>query len=91
MDHPNETGAERRAVLVDLDQGTSALGQQRRFGLALSTSGLPQQRAHYEKRSACLKVPLAEAMLMAKFVCIRTELSVAPKWLETGPDYLALF
>ena len=89
MDHPNETGAERRAVLVDLDQRRSALGQQRRCGLAEHLR--PQQRAHYEKRSACLKVPLAEAMLMAKFVCIRTELSVAPKWLETGPDYLALF
>lgn len=30
-------------------------------------------------------VPLAEAMLMAEFVCIRRALSVARKRLETGP------
>ena len=29
--------------------------------------------------------PLAEAMLMAGFVCIRRALSVARKSLETGP------
>lgn len=44
--------------------------QKRTSGLAFSTSAL---------------MPLAEAMLMAEFVCIRRALSVARKRLETGP------
>ena len=40
---------------------------------------------HRQLGAAVRNVSLAEAMLMAEFVCIRRALSVARKRLETGP------
>lgn len=40
---------------------------------------------HGAQPTFATNLPLAEAMLMAEFVCIRRALSVARKRLETGP------
>ena len=63
----------------------SVMGQSRRFGGVPMTSGLPLKTDIVTVRRDVSNVPLAEAMLMAEFVCIRRALSVARKRLETGP------
>ena len=51
-----------------------------------SRSSLANGRTiHGSQPTFAINLPLAEAMLMAEFVCIRSALSVARKRLETGP------
>ena len=63
----------------------SSYGQLAEVAVYFAMSGLPPEADTNRKGRHVRSVPLAEAMLMAEFVCIRRALSIAPKRLETGP------
>ena len=63
----------------------STYGQLAEVAVYFAMSGLPPEADTNRKGRHVRSVPLAEAMLMAEFVCIRRALSVARKRLETGP------
>jgi hypothetical protein len=63
----------------------SAWGQSRRFGREPITSGPPRRTDISGVCRHVSNVPLAEAMLIAEFVCLRRAFSVARKRVETGP------
>lgn len=63
----------------------SGYGQLAEVAVYFAMSGLPPEADTNRKGRHVRSVPLAEAMLMAEFVCIRRALSVARKRLETGP------
>ena len=63
----------------------SGYGQLAEVAVYFAMSGLPPEADTNRKGRHVRSVPLAEAMLMAEFVCIRRALAGARKRLETGP------
>jgi hypothetical protein len=63
----------------------SSYGQLAEVAVYVAMSGLPPEADTNRKGRHVRSVPLAEAMLMAEFVCIRRALAGARKRLETGP------